>query len=165
MITIAAEVGWRDYLRRSFGSRPTAKVRHFAPPSNAISGELSRVAKEPTLFALHDQLDRVALLPNDWDGHGSVRPDALAIENSRQFLEEAYRQSEAAEGWQAPHISSSEDGEIVFEWWNGNRKLTVYVGPRERTYIKSWGPHVMNDMDDGALPEDGISSLWTWLSE
>lgn len=165
MSAITAGLGWRNYLRPSFGSRPTAKVRHFAPPSGVISGDPSRAAKEPTLFALHDKLDRIALLPDDWDGHGSVRPNSLAIENARQFLEEAYRQSEAVGGWQAPHISSSEDGEVVFEWWNGNRKLTIYAGPQELTYLKSWGPHVVHDMEDGALPEDGICSLWTWLSE
>ena len=163
MSAIAVEVGWRDYRR---GSRPTAQYYRFDPPRKTISGdELSRAAKEPTLLALHDQLDRIALLPDDWDGHGSVRPHSSAIDNARQFLEDAYRQSEAAEGWQIPHISSSEDGEIVFEWWHGNRKLTVYAGPQELTYLKSWGPHVVNDMDDGALPDDGISSLWTWLFE
>lgn len=165
MSTVAAEVGWRDYLRPSFGSQPTAKTPYFGSPGDAISDKRSRAAREPVLFALHHQLDRIALLPDDWDGHGSVRPNSLAVENARQFLEEAYRQSEVVGGWQPPHISSSEDGEIVFEWWHVNRKLTIYVGPQELTYLKSWGPHVVHDMEDGALPEDGISSLWTWLSE
>jgi len=160
-----AQLDWLPYLRPSLGSRPTAKVLHFAPPPGAISDELSRAAREPKLFALHTQLDRVASLSDNWDGHGSVRPDLLSVENARQFLEEAYRQSIMTAGWQTPHISASEDGEIAFEWWNGNRKLTVYVGPQHLTYIKSRGPHVVNDMEDGVLPEDGISSLWAWLFE
>ncbi len=115
------------------------------------------------LFPLHDQLDQIALLPDDWDGYGSVHPDTLAIENARQFLEEAYLQCEAAGGWQAPHISSSEDGEIVFEWWHGNRKLTIYAGPHELTYLKSWGPHIVSEMEDGVIPSNGITPLWGWL--
>lgn len=168
----AAGLGWPSYFQPLSNNRQTAKVRRFNPPHQA-SDEPSRAAREPALFALHEQLDRIALLPDNWDGHGSARPDPLAVEHARQFLEDTYHQSVVALGqqtqeriaasWQSPHISASEEGEIVFEWWNGTRKLTIYVGPQQLTYIKSWGAHVVNDMEDGVLPGDGIPLLWTWL--
>ncbi|MGH7864893.1 MAG: hypothetical protein ACREQB_07885 [Candidatus Binataceae bacterium] len=130
-------------------------------------------AKDPALLGLHERLDQVAKLKDNWDGHGSSHPDVLSVWTARQFLEDVYRQiivatarqtqEDVTPSWQAPHISASEDGEIVFEWWNGNRKLTIYVGPLELTYIKSWGPHVLNDMEDGVIRDGGISSLWGWL--
>ena len=164
-MSTVAQLDWLPYLRPSFGSRPTAKVIDFSPPSKVISGEPSRPAKEPKLFALHTQIDRIAALPDDWDGHSSVRPHPTSVENGRQFLEEAYRQTILTAGWQSPHISASEDGELVFEWWSGNRKLTAYVGPQEATYIKSWGPHILNDMEDGVLQGENFPSLWLWLYE
>lgn len=173
-MSTVAQLDWSLPYLRAFGSRRTAQARHFAPPSKAISDELlSRAAREPTLFALHSQLDRITTLPDDWDGHGSSRPDASSVSNARQFLEDVYRQTVVASaqqtqervtpGWQAPHISANEDGEIVFEWWNGNRKLTIYVGPRQLMYIKSWGPHVVLDMEDAVLLDNDIPAMWGWL--
>lgn len=165
MITIAAAQNWQPYLLPSFKSRPTSSVLGFAPAPKATSDKLSSATREPKLFALHIQIDQLAALSNNWDGHGSVRADSLSVANAHQFLEEAYQQSGATAGWQKPYICASEDGEIVFEWWNGNRKLTIYVEPQQTTYIRSRGPHVLDDMEDGVLPEDGISSLWAWLFE
>jgi hypothetical protein len=108
-------------------------------------------------------IDQIAALPSNWDGHGSASPDPFAIERARQLIEEAFQETAATIGWQAPYISPSEDGEIVFEWWNGGRKLTIYVGPESSTYIKSWGPHVVNDMEDGEIEENWDPALWVWL--
>ena len=141
--------------------RPTGKTLPFKAPDQ------SRAAKNPALFPLHDQLGHIAILPDNWDGHRSARPHPSSVEAARQFIEDLYLQIQGLEtaAWQTPHISASEDGEIVFEWWNGNRKLTIYVGPRELTYVKSWGPHVVNDMEDGVVPDGGMPLLWGWLFE
>jgi hypothetical protein len=136
----------------SFESRPTP-----------VPYELSSVGRELSLFALHEQLDRIASLPANWDGRRSARPNQAAVENARQLLEDTYRQTARTISWQSPYLSSSEDGEIVLEWWNGIRKLTIYVGPDQSTYIKSWGPHLLDEMEDGVLPADWIPLLWTWL--
>src|SRR5258708_2281959 len=128
-----------------------------------VSYELSTAGREPSLFALHEQLDRIASLPANWDGRRSARPNEAAVENARQLLESAYRQIARIMAWQSPYVSSSEEGEIVLEWWNGIRKLTIYVGPEQSTYIKSWGPHLVDEMEDGVLPADWISRLWMWL--
>jgi hypothetical protein len=140
--------------------------------ARALTG-FSVSAKDPALLGLHERFDQVAKLKDNWDGHGSSRPDAFSVWNARQFLEDVYRQTivatatqtqeQVTPSWQAPHISASEDGEIVFEWWNGSRKLTIYVGAQELTYVKSWGPHVLNDMEDGVIPDNGIPLLWGWL--
>lgn len=139
--------------------RPTINV---SMPAQDMK-EPSRAAKDPRLTASHLQIDRVAALPEDWDGHCSARPNEHAVERARQLLEDVFRESTVAVGWQSPYISASEDGEIVFEWWNGVRKLTIYVGVEESTYLKSWGPHIVDEMEDGVLIQSWDPSLWIWL--
>lgn len=158
MSTIA-ERAWLPYLH----ARPTAQVIRFAPPPDAVSAETSMAAREPNLFPLHEQLNRIGLLQRNWDGYGSARPDQTAIESTRQLIEGAYRSIAPLIGWQNPHASASEDGEIVLEWSHGIKRLTIYVGPHQSTYVKSWGPHLVNEMEDGPLPDDWVVSLWAWL--
>lgn len=46
-------------------------------------------------------------------------------------------QATGGEPW--PHISSDEAGAATMEWWNGERKLTLYtVSPPYEALIKSW---------------------------
>src|SRR5213078_2622374 len=42
--------------------------------------------------------------------------------------------------WFAPHVTSSAEGEVVFEWWNDPRKLTVYCTAEDANFVKVWGP-------------------------
>ena len=150
---------WLPYLQPTFGSRPT--ISESTPVQDAV--ESSRSARDPKLTVSHLQIDSVAILPENWDGHGSARPNEHAVERARQLLEDAFRESTATGWWQSPHISASEDGEIVFEWWNGVRKLTIYVGAEQSTFLKSWGPHVVEDMEDGVLTQTWDPSLSVWL--
>jgi len=158
MSVIAHTNFWSPYVTPSFGGRPTENISSL----DAWNFDtLSVPAREPRLFASHATIDRLASLSRDWDTYGSVTPHPIAVERSRQLLEEAFRA--AAVGWQAPHISASEEGEIVLEWWNGPRKLTIYVGPEVTTFLKSWGPHVIDDMADGVLAQNWDPELWAWL--
>jgi hypothetical protein len=153
---------WLPYLRPSYGGRPTENSSLQAIRNTA---ELSRPARDPRLLTSHGQIDRLASLRTNWDGHGSIRPNGYSVDRARQILEDAFQNASTTIGWQSPYISASEDGEIVFEWWNGARKLTMYVGPNVTTFIRSWGPHVIDDMVDGVLTENWDPSLWTWLFE
>lgn len=154
-----AQNDWLQYLQPSIKGRPTISVSMPVQEPE----ESSRPAKDPRLTASHMQIDRVAALPKNWDGHGSARPNEYAVERARQLLEDAFRESTATIGWQSPYISASEDGEIVFEWWNGVRKLTIYIGAEQSMFLKSWGPNIVKDMEDGVLTQSWDSSLWAWL--
>jgi hypothetical protein len=107
----------------------------------------------------------LAALPRNWDGHDSPRPNPLAVERARQLLKEGFEEADSTIGWQSPYVSASEDGDVVFEWWNGDKKLTIYVGPEGSTFLKSWGPHVVNEMMDGVLMGNWDPSHWAWLFE
>lgn len=119
------------------------------------------------LQGLKQKLLALQSLPENWDGHGSAKPNPLAIASALAWLEQIYSQilSEKLE-WCAPHITASENGEVVFEWWRGDHELTLYFGVDQAEFIRAWGTHIKNDMADGQLAEPGgILALWKWLSE
>lgn len=155
MITITDST-WAPYLQPSAGGKQTAKIDLLWPAS-------SIAAKDPRLARSHLSLDALAALPANWDGHGSAKPLAQAIERARQLLEEGFEEADAIIGWQNPFISASEDGEVVLEWWNRDKKLTIYVGADGSTFLRSWGPHVINDMEDGVLRGNWDPEHWMWL--
>lgn len=161
MIAIANDQ-WLQYTRASSSTRPSGQGWETAVHDRAAT--ISASAQEPRLIGSHAQLDRLALLADDWDGNGSSRPNSLAIARARQFLEDSFYGTKAV-GWLDPFISASEDGEVVFEWWNGQRKLTIYIGPALTTFLKSWGPNIVADMEDGSLACSWDPVLWAWLIE
>jgi hypothetical protein len=160
-MSVIAERIWLDYTRASVKGRPTVTV--YLPAIETNVAQPSIAAKDPRLMATHLLIDKIAALPENWDSQGSATPDPLAVHRARQLAQDAFLAASATLGWQSPYVSASEDGHIVFEWWNGGRKLTVYVGPKHSTYLKSWGPHVVDDMEDGELEENWDAVLWAWL--
>lgn len=74
--------------------------------------------------------------------------------------------------WKPPLISKNADDETVCEWWNGNRKLTIYADVDGLWYIKAWGADMDNEMEDGAIEVVNemvenrvLKDLWSWLME
>ena len=66
--------------------------------------------------------------------------------------------------WQAPHVSVGADGEMLFEWWRKDRKLSLYFGAEAPDYIKVWGSHLDDQMESGSLPTSAaFRALWDWL--
>ncbi len=61
-------------------------------------------------------------------------------------------------------MTTSPEGRIVFEWWNMERKLTIYVGDEGYEYIKVWGSDMDDEMEDGfARNLLEIYPLLSWL--
>lgn len=144
----------------------TSSYTHLAKKEN---DPLSRGVKSSifnlSLQGLRQKLTALQGLPENWDGAGSAKPNPLAISNAMNWLEQIYSQIVSAQlEWRTPHISASEEGEAVFEWWRDDHKLTVYFGADKAEFIQVWGTHIKNEMADGRLEATGILSLWKWLS-
>jgi hypothetical protein len=62
-------------------------------------------------------------------------------------------------------INADEDGNVVLLWAAGARRLTLYVGEHDTTFLRSWGTSLVAEMDEGelALPND-LKSLLRWLT-
>lgn len=70
-------------------------------------------------------------------------------------------------GWIHPTaISGSSDGEVVMEWWNGDRDLTVYFGASTQSLLRIWGTDMDDEMAEECPKDIDISvAAWTWLRE
>ena len=66
--------------------------------------------------------------------------------------------------WGEPLVNLSIDSEIVFEWWHGTNKLTVYILGNTAEYIKVWGTDIDSEMEDGTSSSPAeLMALWKWL--
>jgi hypothetical protein len=101
----------------------------------------------------------------NWDGRGSAAANRAAIDRAVAVLDTHALQARGARlHWWDPHVSLDEDGNVVFEWWNAERKLTLYVSPNVTEFVSSWGPDIDNNMDAGALSGGQLLGLWQWLT-
>lgn len=65
----------------------------------------------------------------------------------------------------AANVAIGADGEPVFEWWRGSKKLTLYVGKDAAEFVKVWGPSVDTEMEDGTISSGlAFAPLWQWLT-
>lgn len=125
---------------------------------------LKRGVCEIALHSVRASVVRLFSREKDWDGFGSATPDRGAVDNALNLLWDLY-EGALATGlpWLQPHITSSEDGQVVFEWWRGSHKLILYVAADGCEYVKVWGPNINTQMKDGVLVGDQFQGLWRWL--
>lgn len=61
-------------------------------------------------------------------------------------------------------VNRTEETEVIFEWFNGEKELSVYVSDESIDYIKAWGTNIHTEMEDGILDNpSSVRSLWQWL--
>lgn len=152
----------------TWGIGSTASVQSPHPwlqSLKALTGERSAGHVAPYLIqATQSDLRRVAALPDDWDGAGSIRPKAASVANAAARLPELCRLAMVADRWVAPHVSASEVGEITFEWWEDARKLTIYFGDHNIEVLRVWGPDMNQEMDHHQIVKTAqLAHAWAWL--
>lgn len=148
------EYDWRNVYRRGSPSAAEYKAQYLSAGSGqaALSAENARLNKlEARVFK------------QNVDGSRAISPPIIAA--ARQCLRAFYAASaNTAYGWSAPHITIGSEGEAIFEWWNGERKITIYIGNTAIEYIKVWGPNIDEDMESGELSTgDDFRLIWNWL--
>ena len=140
--------------------------------SGAVTSEatLARYVKSGSGSALRSpeeqRLDVLERLKADWDSCGSPPPTIEATSAARRWLQ-PLREAAVLGGspWRTPHMSVSERGEVTFEWWRGDRKVTLYFSERAPEFVKVWGPHIFDQMESGdMLSSDSFAAIWLWLN-
>lgn len=96
--------------------------------------------------------------------HAETQLSENTIAQSTDWLQKIFDIAINIGGWQPPHMSSTADGEIVCEWWKGERKLTMYLKDNWAEYIKVWGPDMDSEMESGILNRWSFLSAWLWLN-
>jgi hypothetical protein len=130
--------------------------------SPAISVESLQAREELVDWSARDLeffFNRIAVLLIDTDRMPSDRALALALD----WFELLMNRASKLGGWQRPHISSTEQGEIVLEWWRGERKLTIYFGDDGAEFLEVWGIDIDEDMSSGPLTNWSFSNAWLRL--
>lgn len=64
-----------------------------------------------------------------------------------------------------PHLTTDHRGAICLEWWNdiSKRALLLCVLNADVEFVKSWGPHLIYDMDNGIATQ--IYEMVRWVKE
>ncbi|MBI4280572.1 hypothetical protein HY628_00060 [Candidatus Uhrbacteria bacterium] len=61
-------------------------------------------------------------------------------------------------------ITASDEGEVIFEWLVGSRKLSLWIGENKAEFLKIWGPNIHTEMEaEDAADQEKILSAWHWL--
>ncbi|HYT41152.1 MAG TPA: hypothetical protein VEP90_02295 [Methylomirabilota bacterium] len=98
-----------------------------------------------------------------WNGYDIPAPRLSAIMHATSWISKFYYLVTGLD-WISPNVTAGSQGEIVFEWWRGVKKLTVYISNRNAEYVQVWGPDINTDMNDGdAEPIETCRMLWVWL--
>jgi hypothetical protein len=145
---------WRHYLK--VGSSAS---RDYGDPF------LRRGSGEAGLVEENARLSRLRSRSSAGASPSELIADSDAIDLATQWLPSLYRAAtKTGWPWVSPHITPSDNGEIVFEWWKGDRKVTIYFSPEGVEFIKVWGPRIDVDMESGALESSlAFQSIWSWL--
>lgn len=137
--------------------------------SGAVAGELEKNWFQPASEKLREiaqnrliyAIRRLQERPHNWDGYGSEPAKHDSVSDALSFVIEVADHIKA--DWINPVVGLSEDGNVTFEWWNGNKKLTLYIRPGEIDYVASWGPNIETQMESGLLDAAQFLPKWRWL--
>jgi len=140
-----------------------------APKPELINPLVQERFAEPEREAVAPALDRLSALRERGagrNGYDALAPDREAIAFAETWLAGLYQEVTGhGAPWLAPHVTCSAEGEVVFEWRNDARKLTVYCTAEDANFVKAWGPDIVTQMEDGdATSPAARQQLWMWLT-
>ncbi len=127
-----------------------------------IPGHYSKTPIKETLTQIHNLL----ALRNGWNGYNSLAPNSDAVLHAENWVVQLFLEvADSGLTWIQPNVIADAEGEVVFEWWYGKKKLTVYIGEESAEYIEVWGTDIHSEISDGdAEPISTCRSLWLWLT-
>ena len=142
----------------------------FFTPTNTLNevnniktffGPIASTVQPRVNDAVMQRINKVSQFSENWDGYGSLAPDANAVQRARELIN---LNPVCFNSTRLPEISADEDGRIIIEWrWNSTSKtLALFIGPEDIIVVQSWGPG--NPITDTILSApDKLSEHWGWL--
>jgi hypothetical protein len=113
-----------------------------------------------------NQIRNLLKLDAGWNGYDSLAPNPDAVTHAEHWIVRLFREvADLGQVWIKPNVIADAEGEVVFEWWNGQKKLMVYIGDESAEYMQVWGTDIHSEISDGdAEPVSICRSLWPWLT-
>ncbi len=125
----------------------------------SVDEVLAKKAFDNTLTEVYNLLT----WQDNWNGYGVPAPRLDAILYAVSWVNNFY-QLVTGLNWSSPNVTAGQQGEVVFEWWNDTKKLTVYLSNQNAEYVQVWGPDIYTDMIDGiATSIETCREIWAWL--
>ena len=131
-------------------------VTAFAKPSG-----LRAIAE--ALITINQQMDRIALLEANWDGHGAVAIDPRLLRTVRSW-------SLQLPGWAlfgSPSVVPLSTGALQLEWHNGTRVLELEFEGPDRIHFLQWDSTVANSSEGSCdfAEAERILHLIEWIQQ
>lgn len=134
--------------------------------SNPLAVTYTDVVEQLIRIHLGKTLLEIAGLLNwdtGWNGYDALKPEPAIVRYAIHWFMHFFLEVASLE-WVEPNITCGSDGEVVFEWWFNQRKLTIYVGEESIDYVQVWGTDVNAKITDGSIESiNDYRPLWTWL--
>ncbi len=154
---------YEKVIHSSEGFYTSSEAFEYYSSLPALGGErVVRKGIRDTVFKLRNMLN----WRDGWNGYDACAPDydsvMYAIIWIIQFFSEL---EETGLQWGEPIVTGSPEGEVVFEWRNGIKRLIIYMEDhQDAEYLKVWGTDIQSTMLDGEANSANIRrSLWEWL--
>ncbi|SRR6266567_557799 len=135
------------------------------PSQNALSVlDIKKIARMIIWDTLTD-LYSLLTWGDGWNGYDACAPRYDAVTNADSWVEQLFLEvMDLDRDWIKPNVLATAEGDVVFRWRVGTKKLTIYIGDQSAEYLKVWGPDVNDDMDDGSADLTTTrKALWEWL--
>ncbi len=113
---------------------------------------------------ISERFDVLAQREDNWDGYDSKKPTELTLARAKLLIEGILEAIVVAGyPWVVPFISSDEDGNVIVEWYEGERELHLQIGENVAEYLQVWGTNIDTEMREDSLRRDDYLTLWGWL--
>ena len=148
------QVAFRTWRGFSVGTRGTSF-------SVQDTKEIVRKEISSTLSEIYNLLT----WPEGWNGYDACAPKYEAVQYAVHWIELFYQEvMSSGQIWIEPNVTASAEGEVVFEWRQEIKNLTVYIGSEIVQYVKDWGTDIDTEMEDGTINSDSMRHrFWQWL--
>ena len=157
-----------DHIIASFvGFYGSSEVLSYSSPQfpmddASIVERIVKGALKETLTKLRNLLT----LSAGWNSYDSLAPNSDAVLHAENWIVRLFLEvADLGHTWIQPNVIADANGDVVFEWWHGKKKLTVYIEDKSAEYVKVWGTDIHSEMSEGdAEPISTCRALWLWLT-
>lgn len=161
-ISTANEVLSESFIRSVKGFfRRSEAIQHHSPAFVVDTADMYRKPIGETLSQIHNLLS----WGENRNSYRTLAPNPTSVAQAESWIVNLFQGVEdLGQFWIKPSITASPEGEVLFEWWHGDKKLTVYVGDESIDYVQVWGTDIDAKITDGDIESvSDCLSLWMWL--
>lgn len=138
----------------SFG-KLVRTIEPTAPRSNADRNETWHNFSMESMA----RIEEVSTYEAGWAGPAWAKPDKGAVTHARAVISSLSKSN--IPNLSTPFVSADYTGDITMEWWNGPKKLTLYISENSIEYVTVWGGNMDTEMGDGEIKAP--APLLRWL--